>query len=183
MSVKPLLEVGLGPGLVQPVAGIGGGLASLLGRGLVCAARLLEKGVTLAGLWNRNAVVIAERLELALGPGVEDPILDAGPSRLSLVLGLIPSSLDLVEEVVLVRGSGVLGLDALELQVLAELGRVPVLVGRHDVGLPILLHQLLEVFAIGWGGIRDIVVGKPALELILVPFVVSWRGMSVKSMR
>ena len=47
-------------------------------------------------------MVIAERLELALSPSVENPILDAGPSRLSLVLRLIPGILNLIDEQILV---------------------------------------------------------------------------------
>lgn len=45
-----------GPGLVQPVAGVGGGLASLLSNGLVVGAGLLEDAVAVAGLGNYNDV-------------------------------------------------------------------------------------------------------------------------------
>jgi hypothetical protein len=43
----------------------------------------------------RNAVFVAESLELTVGPGIEDPVLDSDPALLSLVAGLIPRSLDL----------------------------------------------------------------------------------------
>lgn len=56
MGIEPLLEVRLGPGLVQPVTGVGSGLASLLGDSLVAGAGLLEEGITLAGLGNCDDV-------------------------------------------------------------------------------------------------------------------------------
>ena len=58
MGIKPLLEVRLGPGLVQPVTRVGSSLASLLSDGLVARAGLLEKGITLAGLGNCDKVSI-----------------------------------------------------------------------------------------------------------------------------
>ena len=44
---------------------------------------------------------------------VEDPILNARPSILSLVLGFVPNILDLSQQTLLSRGSGILGLNAL----------------------------------------------------------------------
>jgi hypothetical protein len=52
MGVEPLLEVGLGPGVVKPVTGIVGSLANLLTDRLPVLTDLGDKGVTLAGLRN-----------------------------------------------------------------------------------------------------------------------------------
>lgn len=57
MGVKPLLQFRLSPGLVQPVAGVGSGLAELLGYGVVARACLLKDGVTLARLRNYTSRV------------------------------------------------------------------------------------------------------------------------------
>lgn len=61
--------------------------------------------------------MVAESLELAVGPAVEHPVLGAEPSVLGLVLGLVPQTLDLREERILGSSGTVLGLDALLLQV------------------------------------------------------------------
>lgn len=57
VGVEPFLEVRLGPGVVQPVARVVGGLANLLGNGVVVLADLGEESVALAGLgnWRRSA--------------------------------------------------------------------------------------------------------------------------------
>lgn len=52
MGIEPLLQVRLGPGLIQPVTRVGGSLASLLSDGLIAGTGLLEEGITLAGLGN-----------------------------------------------------------------------------------------------------------------------------------
>lgn len=52
VGVEPLLEVGLGPGVVEPVSRIVGCLADLLANGLPVLADLGEEGVTLTGLGN-----------------------------------------------------------------------------------------------------------------------------------
>ncbi len=47
-------------------------------------------------------------------------------------------------------------------------------VGSVDhFGLPVLFDQVLEILPICWRGIGNIMIGEPALELSLVPFVVS----------
>lgn len=66
--VEPSLEIGIGPGLVQPVSGVSDGLANLIGNGLVVGASSLEKRVAGAGSRVRNTVVIEEGLDLRLGP-------------------------------------------------------------------------------------------------------------------
>lgn len=50
IGIQPFLEVRLGPGVVEPVTRVRGGLAHLLRYGLVVGADLLENSVTSAGL-------------------------------------------------------------------------------------------------------------------------------------
>jgi hypothetical protein len=69
-SVEPGLEVRVRPGRVEPVTGIGSGLAELGGGGLVVLTDSLEEGVTLTGLGDGNAVLVGESLELGVGPTV-----------------------------------------------------------------------------------------------------------------
>jgi len=85
-------------------------------------------------------MMVAERLELTIGPAIQNPVLDTGPGILSLVLSLVPNTLDLVDQSILVVHSALLGLNALQLQVCRELVRVPVLVRFDDVAIPVLLH-------------------------------------------
>jgi hypothetical protein len=66
--VKPSLEVRVRPGRVEPVTGVVDGLLGLLGGGLVVVTDGGEKRVTLAGLGNRDAMLIGEGLELRVGP-------------------------------------------------------------------------------------------------------------------
>lgn len=60
--IKPFLEIGLGPLLVQPVPRIGCSLASLLRNRFVVLAGGLDQDVALAGLGSGNAVAIEECL-------------------------------------------------------------------------------------------------------------------------
>lgn len=125
-------------------------------------------------------MLVAESLQLAVRPGIQDPVLDAKVGILSLIASLIPGALDLGDERVLVGLGGVLGLDTLGLEVLLQAVGVPRVVGRDDVVIPVVLDELLEILAVGGSGVGDVVVGEPALELRLVPLVVSCRfGVSL----
>lgn len=80
--VQPCLEVGVGPRLVEPIAGVGCGLGDLVGGGLVVLADALEKSVTLAGLGNGDAVLIRKGLEVGLGPsGMVSKCIIMDPDR------------------------------------------------------------------------------------------------------
>lgn len=121
-------------------------------------------------------MAIAKGQELAVRPRVQDPVLDAEPAILGLILGLVPGVLDLGDEGIAGSLGRLLGLDALVLQVAGELLRVPLPVGRHDVRVPVRFHELLELLAVGGSRVGDVVVGKPPLELGFVPFVVCCGG-------
>ena len=123
-----------------------------------------------------DAVMITEGLELALGPRVQNPVLHAKPGVVSLVLRLIPDTLNLVDERVLGGTSRVLGLDTLLLQVVGELDSIPLLVGSDHLVIPVGLDELLKLLAVGRCRVGDVVVRKPSLELSLVPLVVSCEG-------
>lgn len=66
--IEPGLEVRVRPGLVEPVAGVAGGLADLGGDGLVVGAGGGQERVASARRWVRDVVVVEESLELGLGP-------------------------------------------------------------------------------------------------------------------
>ena len=66
--VAPGLQVRVRPLRVEPVARVGSGLAGLVRSGLVVGADNGEERVTSARARVGNAVVVAERLELRLGP-------------------------------------------------------------------------------------------------------------------
>lgn len=106
----------------------------------------------------RNAMVIAESLELAVGPAVQDPVLGALPSVLGLVLSLVPEALDLIDERILGSGGAVLGLDALLLKVVVQLLRVPAAIRGNSIAVPVALDQFLEVLTIRRCGVGDAVV-------------------------
>lgn len=117
-------------------------------------------------------MLVSKGLELALSPGVEDPVADAGPGLLGIILGLVPVGLDLLDEAVLGGLSLAGGLGASGLQEGAQVGAVPALVGGDDIVVPVLLDQRLEVLAVRGRRVRDVVVREPALELGLMPLVV-----------
>jgi hypothetical protein len=66
--VEPGLDVRVRPRRVEPVTGVGSGLAKLGSGRLVVFADGLEERVALAGLGDGNAVLISEGLELRVGP-------------------------------------------------------------------------------------------------------------------
>jgi len=103
-------------------------------------------------------MLVTERLELAVGPGVQNPILDIDPCVLRLILSLVPGAFDLLDERVLALFGTLLDLDALLLQIIGKRGRVPAVVGLDNVVVPIALDKLLELPAVCGGGIRDIMV-------------------------
>jgi hypothetical protein len=163
-----------GPSLIQPVARVGSCFSHLLGDGLVVLADFLEKSVALARLGNRNTMTIAEGLELTVGPSVQNPILDVGIGTMGLIFGLVPHTLDTIDERIPCILGRVLGLDALLLQIASEFLLVPVAVRLGNIGLPVLLHKVFEILAVGRGRVRDVVVGEPPLKLCLMPSVVRW---------
>lgn len=188
--VKPGLEVRLRPRLIEPVAGVSCRLANLVGSSLVVLACSLEERVTSARLGARNAMAIKESLELRVGPAaielerqqgtpgeqpdlrIEDPVLDVVVGTRRLILGFVPVRLHRRNQAVLVLLGTLLGLLALGAQVGLELLRVPAVVGLGDLGVPVVLDKVLQILAIGGGGIGDVVVREPALELGLMPLVV-----------
>jgi len=121
-------------------------------------------------------MVVTERLELAVGPGIQDPVLHIAPGGLCLVLSLVPIAPHLGEKRILACSSRVLGLDAFLLEVLVHLGGVPVAIRGDDVDVPVLLHELLELPAVGRGRVGHVMVREPPLELRLVPFVIGGVG-------
>lgn len=44
--------------------------------------------------------------------------------------------------------------------------------------MPVGLDQVFEILAVSGGGVWDVVVGEPALELGFVPFVIGCEGVS-----
>ena len=43
-----------------------------------------------------------------------------------------------------------------------------------NTALPVVLHQVFEVFTVCWCWVRDIMIREPTLELSFVPFVVGY---------
>lgn len=122
----------------------------------------------------RDAVTITERLELAVGPRVQDPVSGVQPGMLGLVLRLIPVVLDLGDQRILVVSSGVLGLDALLLKVTAQLLGIPAVIRSNGMVIPVVGHEFLQILAVSGRRVGNVVVGEPALQLSLMPSVVGW---------
>jgi len=84
----------------------------------------------------------------------------------------MPRFLNLAEERILVLLSALLDLLALRLEVRLQTLGVPRVVGLSDVVFPAVLDEVLQVLAVGRGGVWDVVIRQPPLQLSLVPFVV-----------
>jgi len=69
--IEPLLELRVGPGFVQPVAGVCSSLANLLSSALVALTSCLVRLVTLARLRDGDSVTVAECLERGFGPSTQ----------------------------------------------------------------------------------------------------------------
>jgi hypothetical protein len=104
---------------------------------------------------------------------VEDPAGGVAVGLVGLVGSLVPCVLDLGEKAVLVLLGALLDLLASGGQVAGELAGSPAVVGLGDIVVPVLLDEVGKILAVGRSGVWDIVVGKPALKLSLVPLVVS----------
>ena len=66
--VKKLLEIGLGPCLIEPIAWIVSGFSKLLRDGVVVVSGSSYETISLGGLRSWNAIFIEERLELRIRP-------------------------------------------------------------------------------------------------------------------
>lgn len=89
---------------------------------------------------------------------VKDPILNARPRVLGLVLSLVPILLNLSDKALGVICGSVLGLDTLLLQVCAELSGVPVTIWLGNLGLPVVLDSGLKLGTIIRSWVWDIVI-------------------------
>ena len=104
---------------------------------------------------------------------VKDPACGVAVGLVGLVGSLVPGVLDLDDEAVLVLLGTLLDLLASGGQVVGKLAGAPAAVGLGDVVVPVLGDKVGQVLTVGGSGEGDIVVGKPALKLGLVPLVVS----------
>lgn len=71
MDIKPLLKIRFRPGIVQPVTGVGNSRTGLIGNSFIIVADLVEEGITLSWLWNRNAVLVGKGFQLRLTPATD----------------------------------------------------------------------------------------------------------------
>lgn len=79
---------------------------------------------------------------------VEDPFLDATIGLVRGVLCLGPVDFNLLSKALDILLSALLGLLALEGEIVAEGLGVPAVVGSHDLVIPVGLNSLLEILAI-----------------------------------
>lgn len=119
-----------------------------------------------------NAVLLSKGHELAVGPGVPGPVAHVARLLDDIVVGLVPACLGLVDQLSNSLLRGVLDSLSLGLEVVEQLGGIPLVVGLNNVVVPVLLDEVLDVLAVSGGRIRDAVVGEPTLELSLMPLVV-----------
>lgn len=124
------------------------------------------------GLRTWNAMLITECLELGIGPRIENPVFDIGPALVGGVFSFVPVRLDMRKQTILV----LLGLSrhvvAARLQICAELGSIPFIVRLYNIVIPVLRDEILQILAVSWGWIWDVLVRQPSLKLRLVPLVV-----------
>ena len=86
------------------------------------------------------------------------------------VLRLIPRILHLKYQRISVVGRR--ALVPLEAEVVVQLVGIPVLIRSDDIAVPVVPDELFQILAVRRFGIGDLVVGKPALQLCFVPFVI-----------
>lgn len=120
----------------------------------------------------RNTLLITECLELAVGPGIEDPALGVRYGLASSFFGSVPVGLDALNQTFDGLVGTCLGILASGDKESAKLRGAPFAVGLDNVVVPIFLDEGLNVFSVRRLGVRDAVVREPPLELSLMPFVV-----------
>lgn len=118
-------------------------------------------------------MIFEENWQYSIDLRVEDPALSVAVSLVGLLGSLMPGILHLGDEAVLVLLGTLLDLLASGGEVVLKLSGVPVVVWLDDVVLPVVLDELGQVLTVGRSRIGDVVVGEPALELGLMPLVVS----------
>ena len=160
--IEELLELGLGPGLIEPIARVARGLLELFRDRLVVLSSGGQERVALTWLRSRYAMFVEEGFELGISPAVwsmlvysslkfglrkggpiENPILDTLIRLGCRVRCFSPVTLYLGYETVLVRLSSLLGFLAFGLEVGLKLGWLPITVWSGYFVLPVVLHQIL----------------------------------------
>lgn len=58
------------------------------------------------------------------------------------------------------------------LQICAQLGSVPFVVRLYNIVVPVLRDEVLQILAVSWSWIWDVLVRQPPLKLRLMPLVV-----------
>lgn len=117
-------------------------------------------------------MLITERLELGIGPSIENPVLDIGPALVGGVLGFIPVRFDVRKQTILVLLSLSRHIVASSLQIRAQLGSIPFVVRLYNIVIPVLRDEVLQILAVSRSWIWDVLVRQPPLKLRLVPLVV-----------
>lgn len=84
----------------------------------------------------------------------------------------MPITLDRGHQTVLALVGTFSGLIAPIGQILLKSIDIPVRVGSRDLGIPILLDDLLEILTVGGTRIRDVMIGQPTLKFSLMPFII-----------
>lgn len=120
----------------------------------------------------RNAISVTECLQLAVTPRVKNPVLCLSRCFGGVFLSCVPAGLGLGHQVIKSVRCVIFDVLATRFEKCAKLLSIPLLVGLSDVVIPVLLNKGLEVFAVSSSGMRNVVVGKPALKLGFMPLVV-----------
>ena len=149
--VEILLEIRFRPGGIKPVARVRGVFTKPFCKLVVILSSGCQKAVSGARLRMGNVVVIKEALEGGFSPAVEISI-----GRSSLSATTLPIK-DPVLDTVVGVGALVIGFG----------GRV------NNLGLPVLLDEIFQIFPIRWSRVGDIMIGEPSFKLSLVPLVVN----------
>ena len=92
------------------------------------------------------------------GAPIKNPILHTGIGLMDGLRRICPSALDLTDETGLVGFATLLNLAPFRLEVCRELRSVPFMVRSCNFSIPVVLHQILQVLAVSWSGIGNIVV-------------------------
>lgn len=70
----------------------------------------------------------------------------------------MPVILNLLNQAIGVLLGALLDLLALGAEVALETRRIPLVVGLHDIVVPVVLDEVFEILAVCWFGVRDVVV-------------------------
>ena len=112
---------------------------------------------------------------------IKNPVSDIGIRIGHRIRSVCPRGLDLSKKRILARSGTVLCFYAFSFKVALQLWSLPCIIWRHDLVVPILLDEVLKIFAVGWSRERDVVILQPTFQFRFMPTIIDLITLSTET--